>query len=959
MKHARVRRGHAWLVLLLATILVFVPSMHGTATPSPGTKAYEFIGAWVDKPDSAISGKTVIGAEWKFDVNDSAAAPSNNPVQENTLVVALKNAVFAELPSTCLTEENGSELTPKSGLSADNKTLTCNLGTRVEGTAELAFTGVLAQGPAGSSIEAKGTFRGLNVNLPPIPITNEFAMDAKFDRGAPTSVTGNPTQEQWVSFPFSLSHSADSPAGPESVTYDLDVSSKVGQELLLREPACVPIDRVQSGYPFSSPGNDARQTAPMPTCELTRIEHNKFSLTLSNLTYNGTYPTMDSNGQPLPLGKNVIAAGEMKFKTNYKRGGADTIQLKASTPTYTATDSQTSVDDPSNNTNAAPMVRGSWTGGWVVAAQHPHAYPGIPWTDTSRAPAGATVMSMGGLRAPHSYQINHNWMCKVLDTDHVDFVTARVAVKGSAQPNVYYDDSFSGDIWYYTGEFVDPATGKQVDPNEFPCGGKTDPNDPAAGNPEGWSTTPPDDLSKVKAVKAEITQEQAPESSVGSNYFVLVVEQKIKPATPVGTPIWTWTSVLDEGNDDWAWDTPALKAFGHSRDIQHRKAYETATPDLKYPFSGPGRDVLRVVGSEPLVKKSVAQNVYAPGQSVDYTVKYGLETVMATPAPDSVKVVDTLPAGMTYVPGSAPSEPEVAEKDGHQVLTWTFDNVMPNDKMGELKFQAKLPDDAKPGSTHINHVTATSQEIQRKDFAEFTVPNSGYTTLLKESHHPSVQLTDGAAENGWTLTLTSHDPNVSSVTDIIDILPHNSDGRGTTFSGDLTLSKVVAPEGATVYYTTQDPSKIDEDPGATSNGGTGTPSDVWNPEFTPNATAVRIIIKEPLKYGEAQRSEINVAVNGAQSGDTYVNTAVGRASSPQMRMRTSAPFTVTSPEEPSPEPSPEPTPDPSPEPTPDPSPEPTPDPSPEPTPDPSPEPTPSDPGRTPDKPKPGLPRTGC
>ncbi|MDO5670137.1 MAG: hypothetical protein Q4G50_09050 [Corynebacterium sp.] len=883
------RRAVASIVAALgvtaATVLPAAPAL-------AATRAYEFIGYWIDPPESAVSGLDVVGTEWKFDINDDTPAPTNNPVSNNIVTITLENGLFTALPTTCLTESPdawGNDVDKLSSVSDDGRTLECNLGTRNEGTAERLFAGVLADGPAGSQVAATGTFRDHTVELPPIPILNTFAMDAKFDGGGPQSYTGGPdpdstTHNQYMNFPFSINHAKHTSAGPDAVTYELTIrhlGQAINPEVELREPACVPNERMQSGFPYSAPGFAEEQTTRFPDCQITKTGPATFQLTLSNLDYTAG-PPLDSNEQPLPVDMNAIAAGVIQLEVPFRSPGGRVI-LEASAPTYVSVEGQESQDNPDNNSNRVPVTRGGWTGGWVVASQHPDAYPGSPWTDTSRAPAGATVMSVGGTRIPYLWnQRNDNWVCKIIDTDHASFAAARVVLDFDAQPSLYYDESYDGELWYYTGEFVN-LDGVPVDPNEFACGDITDPNDPAAGNPEGWSTTPPADLSQVKAVKLHIPKSLAEQSTASDGRAYLVIDQTIHPDTPVGTDIWTWTHTLEEGRSDWSWERPnAVRTYDRSLDPAHVKPFGSVTEGLQYPFAGPGRDVLRVVGSSPLVDKEVELKEYGPGQEVTYTVTFGLESNLANPSPDQVIITDTLPQGMTYIPGSAPSEPTIGDSPEGQVLTWTFEGVVPNAEQDSFTFRAQLPRDATPGSVQVNDVTAESQTIVHEDSAQFLVPNSGFTTLLKDAEE---RVIDGTTAS-WSIVLSSRDPNISPTTDLIDILPFNGDERGTSFHGDLQLTEVIAPEDATVYYTTADPATLNEDPGHESNGGYSTPSDIWSTAFTPEATAFRVITG-PIAYGESLETVVTVELIDARDNDRYVNTAVARADSTEMRMRTS------------------------------------------------------------------------
>lgn len=912
-------------VLALVAVFALPMSMLFASQAVAKTIAYDFLGEWLDQPDQVVSGMNVLGAQWRLDINDDQAAPSNDPVPNNVVTVELENAEFTEIPSVCLTDTPdhvGNEVEPLSTLSSDRTMLTCNLGTFNEGTAQLTVTGMLVNGPAGSQVTAVGSFAGHRVQLPKIPIVNTFSMEAKFDGGTPLSYPGG--ADQYITFPFSVSHRANTPGASDPLSFDLDIKYTSNHssppEVEIRDEGCVPNTRVQSGYPFSGSGHPEEQTAPLPPCSLTKTGPTSFKLTLNGLDYTNAGPRLDSNGQPLPPGMDVIASGDLLLKVAYQAGGGK-VNLKVANQDFVATDGQTHSDNPDNNSNAIPVVRGGWTGGWVVGAQRPEAYPGSPWTDTSRAPAGATIMSVGSVKVPYNQYVEFdNWICKVIDTDHVDLTAARVATDVDAQPNIYYDNSYAEDIWYYVGDLKNPGSDEVVDPNFFECGGIVDPHDPATGNQPGWVRTPPADLSTVKAVKARATQEMIGTVTAPNSSIYLVLEQRIKPDTPIGTDIWTWTSALEEGRKDWAMTDLDQSHFHRSFNTAHVPAYGTETPDLRYPYAAPGRDVLRTVGSEPVVEKTVAQNEYGPGQEAEYTVKYGLTTVMAQPAADQVAIIDTLPPGMSYVTGSAISEPKISgEVSTGQILTWMFDDITPNQELETLTFRATIPDDAELGSTQKNVVEAKSQGITREASAEFIIPNSGYTSLVKQvAQHDVATDDEGNADVSWDITLSSRDPNRSDITDIIDLLPYDGDERGTTVTGSLALREVNVPVGATVYYTTVAPSSLDEDPTSPVNGALGQPSSIWSTEFRADATAIRIV-GGSLSFGGEQRSTVTMTISGAYGADNVlVGTAVGRVESTELRMRTSDYVKVTAP---SPQVEPTPVPEPSPEPDPSPTPE--------------------------------------
>ena len=883
-------------------------------TAGGGTKAYELIGEWKQQRNEVTSGLDVLSMVWWLDINDSAAAPGNRPTKDNLLTVTVENAHFGEIPSQCLSRDKGA-----SKLSEDKRTLTCDIGERDEGTAQMVLSGVKVDGPGKSKVKATATFRGLEAELPEIPVIAPFLMDAKFDGGAATSLTGDPDTFQFMNFPFSLAHAKGSAKGPDTVSYDITINGVNDEDITLQDVACAPIDRVQPGYPFSASGKPENQTTKFPTCEFTAVEgkKNTFRLTLSDLDYTSKRAELDSNGVLLPQvqpkhPREVIAAGELRVKVPYVTSGPNknedtNIHLEASAPTYTAEDGSTAQDDPSNNENKAPLVRGNWTGAWVVASQWPKAYPGIGWSDTSRAPAGATVMSVSGIgpRRPgnsfnHSGGFADTWICNTLDTKRVDFVDARVVADPEAKPNVYYGEHIEDlKILYYTGEVEDP--------NLFKCGTKETPFDEGKDEKDGWSYTKPADLSTVKALKVRIPHDKAYLSKLPKSRFYLTVEQRIHDDAQPGDDVWTFTSVLEEDNTEWNMDLNAKRYFQRITDEEEiTPSYASpgvVTDGVRYPYTGPGRDLLRVVGSLPVVAKDAAQPEYGPGEEADFTIRYGLESEIANMPNAQVVIKDTLPKGMEYVAGSADVEPEVSTNSkGEQVLTWTKENVEPNLRVledgnpGIINYKAVMPKDAKPGDVLTNEVTATSQGQTRKAQAKVTVPQAGYTSLKKNVVEPVIETApNGVAANEWTIELTSKDPTKSNLTDVIDVLPANGDAQGSKFEGKFKVTGVEGAAGAKVYSTTVDPAKVDEDPNATINGATGKPSNIWTEGVKEDATAVRVITNAPLAYGDVQKITIKTELHNAKSGDVVVNKAVGRAENTKLRMRTSAQFTVRTP----------------------------------------------------------------
>jgi uncharacterized repeat protein (TIGR01451 family) len=860
------RRGRPLGRGLIGMTMVGALALAGLAQPQivhAETVAYEFIGSWENAPATVKSGSDTLSAVWRFDINDDSPAPSNDPVDNNIVTFTAQNATFSGIPEVCLT----AGVTPASSLSADRRTLVCNIGTRNQGTAQVSFTGLIPVGNSGDLVTVTGEFRGKTVELPKIPIANPFVMDAKFDGGSTIAAAND---QQLVSFGWSVSHSTGSLPGPSTVSYDLTLAGSNGETLSLDGDGCAPISSSYAGFPYSDTAHGQDQTAPFPTCTLTSVGAGKFRLTLSNLNYSSPAPTRDSRGAALPLGMDVIAAGRISLKFTYLSPG--TLTLNATTPTYVAAGnpSVTSTDAASNNTNSLAYTRGVWTHGFQSTGA---LSQGTVWTDTYRTFAGTSVYSGTGVQATVG-----NANCVLLDTKYVTFESAKVAPDLTAAPHS------GAAIWYYTGTaggLLNPASAS-YDPNAW-TGCET--NTPAA---DGWTTTLPADLSTVKAAMSFHTQALINQGTGTDGLLNLYVSQRIKSNAATGQDIWSWGSFKHNGT----WFTP-----NRSLDPSTRPPSGTLTPGARYPYAAGGRDVLRIIGSAPVVQKEVAQKEAGPGTTVDYTLRYGLTADASGDAPAQVVLVDTLPVGMAYVVGSSTPVPAISGTPATgQTLTWTIANVPVNKTpLDVINFKASVPNSAAPGTTYTNNVKASSQGLNSTASAQFSVPKAGYTTLTKTATAPLVPSTNGAAEDGWTIRMTSVDPVSSAATDTVDILPYLGDGRGTSFSGTYKLKQAVQTvAGATVYYTTAAHASLNEDPKDASNGGfaTTTGNTVgWSTTYNENATAVRVI-GPALAYGNTQDFTIQVVTSGSKGGDTFVNTAVGRASDTQLRMRTSAQFEI-------------------------------------------------------------------
>ncbi|CAH0240904.1 hypothetical protein SRABI76_02999 [Microbacterium oxydans] len=822
---------------------------------------YEIEGQWQNPVPTEVSSGDALVSEWRFNINDDSAAPTNEPVDNVTVTFTAKNAKFTAVPSVCLV----SGVDPISSISADGHTLVCNLGTRDQGTAELMLAGLEVDGSTGSGVTISGSIGGVQAVLPEIPIMNTFAMDMKFDGGRPSNSNAGARQE--LSFPWSLRHAPGSAAGPNSVTYDLTFSSAAGNTITAMAPGCVVQNTTQAGHPHSGAGHPAAETAPFPaTCTLTANGTNRMRLTLTGIDYSKTLnPSLDSGGSALPVEWDVVAAGLIKVQFTYT--DATVTSFQATTTPYTSQAGTTSVDDTSNNSNSVSSTRGIWTGGWSLNILNPPAKGSI-WTDTFRTLAGQPAMSVSGIRLPLAGATQSTQVCTIVDSRYVDVTDAGMGTVSGGQVTTYPGVQYM----YYTGtgtsNNLNPAHAN-YNPNTFTCNGT------------GWTSTRPTDMSTVRAVKAIITP--AVGLTIPEAVARLYVKSVVKPTVAVGQDIWTWTSYTLDGGTTWA---------NPNRELTPANAPVSGvlTPGSRYPFTGGGRDVLRIIAATPQIHKTVDQQESIPGATLNYTLTYRAEAP-ANATIGQMVVRDLLPAGLEYVVGSASTAPTSITG---QNIEWALTNVPTNTEF-IITFSARIPADAKPGDVFANKATASTGGVVVDSSVSTKIRDGGYTMLTKTAAQAKVPHQNGVAQDSWTVRISSKDTRTQSFTDAVDILPYNGDGRGTDFTGDYVLSAPVqAVAGATVYYTTADPATLVDDPADASNGAAGTVTGNtvgWSTTYAANATAVRVI-GPALAPSAMQEFTIAVVTSGATFEDVYVNRAEARSDRTKLVMRTSSRFEI-------------------------------------------------------------------
>lgn len=837
------------------------------AAPANAAPEYEITTRWVEGTPTTVRTGDVVTAEWRVNVNDDAAAPSNEPVENVNFTLTIANGVFTSLPDGCVVD--GAD--PASSISADGRTLVCNIGTQDQGTAHVLQTAISVDGPTGSQLTGTGAIDGATAELSPIDILNEFGMDIAWGTPTPAGVATAGLGYVDVDFQWTLFVDDAMEAGPDSVSYTIDLRVDNGSASSVAPAGCGPFTTGGApAHPWSGGSHPTEQLAPSVVCSLTPTGvPNQYTLTLTGIDYSLTQvPTLDSMGNPMRQDASAVASGQVVFRiaTTTNTG----VSLTTDAPMYVAPGSGTTSQDlPDNNTSSkAIMFPGSYSAGYDRTYTRSG---GSVWDDAYRLSRGAVVLQSGTIDTQNRVlQVaDPNALygyCQVLDSRYVTFVDA--APGGAGIP--------ASTLQYYVGDspLVDGASAT-YDPSAFSCG--TGGYSLTGGN--GWVTERPADLSTVKAVRTIYPLSMALESIDREAIFVY---SQVKDDVATGQDIWMFGAPIINSNQ------PSYNTAGNR---------VTDTPGARYPYTTALRDLFRIVDATPAVEKTADRTVLQPGEAATYTLTYSANGEGGIPETvDGFTVADTLPIGLTYVDGSATPAPSVStDLEGRQVLSWAFDGVATNTPH-TVTYQAIADASVTPGQALTNIVWVAYGGNTSSDTAQVTVSTSGYTSIGKTADSPFIPNLDGKGigEGSWTVTLRSFDPRPQAFTDTIDILPYEGDQRGTDFEGTYALTDVEPAPGATVYYTTADPASLSDDPADAANGAAG---DVagntvgWSTDFTAEATAVRVI-GPALAPGATQQFTVHIATNGVEGGDLLVNRAQARDGNTELVMRTSAPITV-------------------------------------------------------------------
>lgn len=856
----KAKRG----VSLAVSSVVLLGTMGTLALPAHAAQINELEMKW----GSTAPTKFQNGGSGAVDVwiNSNDANGAAGSQQNTTITLDATNGVFKSLPALCLVDA----ATPVSSISADGKQITCNVGTVKFGTAKHVEFPMRAEGNNGDKVSILGSFKGApDVNLAPRTISAAAGIEV--------IANGNINQSQnpligQVKTAHGMALAI--PVGGEFLKGAVEVTFRVTDQFGLS--ATDNLDAVSAthstGLTAIGGGSSTIPSMKQGTANLKKVGPGLFKLVINDYatTFQGL-PTKAADGSVLPEDLAYIAAFNLNFVTkgafdNHQKYAYDIVveDVKAESLSGTSLTSDTNLEN--NTSNAVLVSNGRWAGSWSRDEGYSEKWDnalggqGTAWDANAQMLPGEIGETQSGASQWNNVDRNdipadaRGGLCVIVDNRFVEYQGEQLISRGEVVPdkNVEY-------------EYLVSAPGNLV----------TD----AACDAGTWTKTKPADLSKIAGVRASynakaiIPVDPARPASTSES---LRAGWKVKQNVPHGQAMWSIQSADFAGKGEWV--------YARSGETPN---HAVTQPD-PHGFTGTfdGADVVYAINTRATSSTETSTKEALLGEPVDVTVGGALNAGNGTLVGDGkIRVQTVLPATVKYIDGSAVQKPKsvVVNADGTTTITW--ENATEFNKANSYKITVEMISGAKIPKI-VSTTTNISQSAGGTDFDSATssttirVTSDGETFIDKKAFSKEFAVD---SPNKWTITLQNKDAGDQEVTDIIDVLPYNGDGRGTKMHGTTVVGNVTSTHQGVVYYSAADPKSINADPAHATNGEFGKPSARWSTTKPAQVTAVRVVGKD-LGFGEKQTVVIPYTPKGGQEGDRLSNIAQGRATSTVLKM---------------------------------------------------------------------------
>ncbi|HWU58628.1 MAG TPA: hypothetical protein VN045_07905, partial [Microbacteriaceae bacterium] len=101
--HTFRNRSRFILAGFTAISTLALTALTGIGPAAAATPVYQITAEWAPNTPTTVKTGDVVTGVWRVNVNDSAEAPSNDPVDNVTVTVAAQHGIFTALPDACLT----------------------------------------------------------------------------------------------------------------------------------------------------------------------------------------------------------------------------------------------------------------------------------------------------------------------------------------------------------------------------------------------------------------------------------------------------------------------------------------------------------------------------------------------------------------------------------------------------------------------------------------------------------------------------------------------------------------------------------------------------------------------------------------------------------------------------------------------------------------------------------------
>ena len=314
---------------------------------------------------------------------------------------------------------------------------------------------------------------------------------------------------------------------------------------------------------------------------------------------------------------------------------------------------------------------------------------------------------------------------------------------------------------------------------------------------------------------------------------------------------------------------------------------------------------LLIVGAKSVITNEVVnknsdgttKTSYDMGRSeydVTYKISPSLNKIVANQSTikATVKVTDVLPAGLSYVANSCSyGEPEVTiNSDGSTSLVWYIYDVEVGSSIEPFTFTAHINEESSNDTKYTTIATIYAGDVDKSNESKRKSSNTISTINLASHRLYKSDITPVIEKGGVIHFVVSYKNNTDgevSNFQLLDILPYNGDGRGTSFNGTYKLEKVVITQqdnsGNTIENNSLKLYYSDDDSSRNANSKDADLAKNWTEITTENvshsAKAVALIEKVNL--------DVYLKTDDNKGLDKYVNDASAKVYENTEEMKTS------------------------------------------------------------------------